>query len=68
MQRGWEEAGKIRRLLIRAGNFRSRDMKIIAVGMSGALEAYVSEYKVKINADKVSLRKAIRHILRRKIK
>jgi hypothetical protein len=62
---GWREANKIRDLLIGAGGFRRRDMKLIAVSMAGALVAYQDEYRIKVTADRQELRRTIRKVLSR---
>jgi len=64
---GWREANHIRNLLISAGGFRRRDMKLIAVSMAGALSAYQDEHLIKVTADRQELRRMIRKVLNRRL-
>jgi hypothetical protein len=64
---GWREANHIRDLLISAGGFRRRDMKLIAVSMAGALSAYQDEHLIKVTADRQELRRMIRKVLNRRL-
>ncbi|HWY34879.1 MAG TPA: hypothetical protein VNX68_09545 [Nitrosopumilaceae archaeon] len=63
--KAWQEAMEIRRLLVRVGDFKLRDIKIIAFGVIGALAAYQQEYHIKINRDSKVLAIAIQQIKRR---
>lgn len=49
INRAWQEAQNIRRLLLRAGDYQARDMKILAFGLQGALIAFSQEHRININ-------------------
>jgi hypothetical protein len=53
INRAWSEANQLRQLLARAGDYRLRDVKIIAFGVQGALAAFAQDNLIKINPGKV---------------
>lgn len=64
--RAWEEARKLRDLLVRAGDFHKRDYQIVAFGLEGGTAAFMQEYHIKLGHDQATLDRAVRKIIRRK--
>jgi hypothetical protein len=65
INRAWQAAQELRLLLIRAGNYRRRDMQILAFGVAGALQAFNAEYHIKISTERKVIEQAIAQITRR---
>lgn len=62
--KAWLEAVELRRLLISVGNFKAKELKIIAFGVVGAFAAYQTENHIKITYDAAVLKKTVSKILK----
>jgi hypothetical protein len=64
INKAWQEAQALRLLLVRVGDFKRRDIKIIAFGLKGALQAYQTEYRIKLTHDPASLQAAVGKLIK----